>query len=137
MAFSIDFGQGRHICRLLEREASNSMPSSTYALFEQAILGRKQVLCTYNGYARELCPVVLGHSDGQETALVYQFAGESSENLPRGGQWKCLRLSKAMDVRVRDGPWFAGTSHQRPQSCVEEVDLDVNPSSPYKPRRPL
>jgi hypothetical protein len=113
-----------------------AVPSSTYALFAQAIVERKQVLCRYDGYARELCPVILGHSGGQEMALVYQFAGESSSGLPPGGEWKCLRLAKASDVALRDGSWRAGSSHQRPQSCVEDVDLDINPASPYRPRRP-
>lgn len=113
------------------------MPSATYELFALAMAERKQVLCTYGGYPRELCPIVLGHSKGQETALVYQFAGGSETRLPPGGDWKCLRLSKASDVRLRDGPWHAGTSHRQRQSCVEIVDLDVNPASPYSPRRRL
>lgn len=111
------------------------MPSSTYQLFAQAMAGRKQVLCTYDGYPREVCPVILGHSKGREAALVYQFAGGSRSGLPKGGQWKCFSLSKASGVRLRDGPWRAGSSHRRPQSCVEIVDLDVNPDSPYDPLR--
>jgi hypothetical protein len=114
------------------------VPSSTYELFAQAMAERKQVLCLYDGYPRELCPIVLGHSKGQEKALVYQFAGESSQGrVPPRGQWKCLSLPKVREVRFRDGPWRAGSSHQQPQSCVEIVDLDVNPSSPYSPRRQI
>ena len=114
------------------------MPSATYTLFTQAMKARKQILCVYDGYARELCPVVLGHSrQGEEKALTFQFAGESSQTLRQGGDWKCLSLSKVRDVRLREGPWMSGDSHQRPQSCVEIVDLDVNPSSPYKPKRRL
>jgi hypothetical protein len=112
------------------------MSSQTYELFAQALLGRQQVVCLYDGYRRELCPIILGHTKGEEAALVYQFAGESRSGLPPGGEWKCLRLAKASDVRLREGPWFAGTSHQRAQACVEVVDLDVNPASPYDPRRP-
>ena len=98
---------------------------------------RKQVLCTYESYPRELCPVILGHREGREVALVYQFAGGSRSGLPKGGQWKCLSLSKVRDLRLRDGPWRADSGHRRPQSCVEIVDLDVNPDSPYDPlRRP-
>jgi hypothetical protein len=113
------------------------MPSATYALFVQAMTERKQILCVYDGYARELCPIVLGHTKGQEKVLVYQFAGGSSQSLPRGGDWKCFALSKVRDVRLREGPWHAADSHQRPQACVEIVDLDVNPSSPYNPKRHL
>jgi hypothetical protein len=57
--------------------------------------------------------------------------------LPPGGQWRCLWLSKVGNVRLRDGPWHAGDHHSQPQGCVETVDLDVNPASPYNPKRHL
>lgn len=98
---------------------------------------RKQVLCVYGGFRRELCPAVLGHSRGEEKALTFQFGGESSSGLPPGGEWRCLWLNKVSNVTLRDGPWFAGSSHTWPQDCVEDVDLDVNPSSPYSPKRRL
>jgi hypothetical protein len=112
------------------------MSSRSYELFAKALLERQQIVCDYDGHRRELCPIILGHSKGEEAALVYQFAGGSRSGLPPGGQWKCLRLAKAGDVQLREGPWFAGASHQQPQACVEIVDLDVNPASPYHPRRP-
>lgn len=98
---------------------------------------RKQVLCVYDGYPREVCPVVLGHSKGVEKALVYQFAGASSGNLPRDGDWKCFDLSKMKAVTLREGPWRSGAAHRQAQTCVETVDLDVNPDSPYRPKRKL
>ena len=113
------------------------MSSQAYDLFATALIERQQVSCLYDGYRRELCPIILGHTRGEEAALVYQFAGGSKTGLPPGGQWKCLRLAKVSDARLRDGPWFAGASHRRPQACVEVVDLDVNPASPYEPRRPI
>jgi hypothetical protein len=113
------------------------MSSSTYERFAQAMRARQQILCVYDGYARELCPVILGHTKGEEKALVYQFAGESSRQLPPEGDWKCLTLSKVHDVQLRDGPWRASSRHQTSQTCVETVDLDVNPDSPYNPRRRL
>jgi hypothetical protein len=111
--------------------------SLNYAWFEQAMRMRKQIVCTYGGYPRELCPIILSHSQGQEKALTYQFGGQSKSGLPPQGEWRCLWLSKVSDVQLRDGPWFAGSSHTRPQGCVEIVDLDVNPSSPYHPKRPI
>ena len=96
---------------------------------------RKQILCVYRGYPRELCPIILGYSRGQEKALTYQFGGKSKSGLPPQGEWRCLWLSMVSNARLRDGPWFAGSSHTQPQPCVEIVDLDVNPSSPYQPKR--
>ncbi|MFL5269344.1 MAG: hypothetical protein ACJ8AH_22625 [Stellaceae bacterium] len=98
---------------------------------------RKQILCTYHGLPRELCPIILGRSKGQEKALTYQFGGQSNKGLPPGGQWRCLWLSEVGNVRLRDGPWHAGDRHDQPQGCVEIVDLDVNPASPYNPKRRL
>jgi hypothetical protein len=111
------------------------VPSLTYALFEEAMRRREQILCRYDGHPRELCPILLGHTDGQEVALTYQFAGNGSKPLPLGGQWKCLRLSKVSDVQLRAGPWHAGEKHMQRQRCVAVVDLDVNPDSPYHPQR--
>ncbi len=111
------------------------MPSSTYYLFEQAMRMRKQVFCVYDGYPRELCPIILGHSQEQEKVLAYQFGGQSKSGLPPQGEWRCLWLAKVSAVQLRDGPWHAGSSHTKPQGCVEIVDLDVNPQSPYQPKR--
>ena len=111
------------------------MPSMTYKLFGQAIAARKQVVCLYDGYRRELCPIILGHSRGEEKALTYQFGGESKSGLPPGGEWRCLWLSKVRNAQLRDGAWHTGDSHSQPQGCVEVVDLDVNPRSPYTRKR--
>lgn len=111
------------------------VPSPTYQLFEQAIRERKQIFCLYDGHPRELCPIILGHKKGQEKALTFQFAGKSSSELPPGGDWKCLFLAKVTNAQLRDGPWHAGNSHSQPQGCVDQVDLDVNPNSPYNPKR--
>ena len=111
------------------------MTSRVYQLFARAIIDRKQVVCTYDRHQRELCPVILGHKDGQEKALTFQFGGYSGTGLPAGGEWRCLFLAKVGDVHLRDGEWLSGDSHKQPQGCVEIVDLDVNPESPYRPRR--
>ena len=113
------------------------MPSATYKLFAQAMAERKQVLCTYDQHSRELCPVILGHSGGEEKALTFGFGGGSSKGLPPSGEWRCLFLAKVSGVRLRDGEWHTGDSHKQPQGCVEIVDLDVNPASPYSPKRRL
>lgn len=113
------------------------MASANYRVFERAMRQRKQVLCVYGDFQRELCPIVLGHSQDEEKVLAYPFGGQSKSGLPPAGEWRCLRLSKVSNVQLRDGPWFAGSSHSQPQGCVEVVDLNVNRSSPYRPQRRL
>ena len=122
---------------LVDDMTRTPVPSTVYKLFEEAIIHRKQILCTYHGRLRELCPIILGRSQGREKALTYQFGGQSNKGLPPGGQWRCLWFSEVSNVRLRDGPWHAGDSHNQPQGCVDVVDLDVNPASPYNPKRRL
>lgn len=112
-----------------------SVASAIYHVFEQAMRQQKQVVCTYGGFRRELCPVVLGHTRGEEKALTFQIGGESKSGLPPGGEWRCLFLSKVSHATLREGAWRVGESHNQPQGCVEDVDLDVNPNSPYTPKR--
>ena len=60
------------------------MPSATYTLFRNAILGEQQVVCLYDGRARELCPHIIGtNKRREEVVLVWQFGGESSGPLPQ------------------------------------------------------
>ena len=110
------------------------MPSATYQLVLAAMRERKQVICLYGGRRREVCPAILGLTRNAEKALVFQFAGESSSTLPPGGEWRCLTLSGVTVLELRDGPWHAGRGHGTAQTCVAEVDYDVNPASPYNPR---
>jgi hypothetical protein len=106
------------------READLTMPTATYALFRNAILGEQQVICSYDGRRRELCPHIIGTNKyGEEAVLAWQFAGESSGPLP---QWRCLKLANVRFARTRDGEWFAGGTHQSAQTCVTDIDLDIN-----------
>jgi fatty-acyl-CoA synthase len=113
------------------------MPSATYQLFERAMVERKQITCTYEGYHREICPHILGHRNNNEVALTYQFAGVNSAGTQVTGDWKCLYLSKVGNAQLRDGPWYGGSDHSQNQTCVRDVDLDVNPNSPYEPKRQM
>jgi hypothetical protein len=59
------------------------VPNPTYTLFCKAILREQQVVCTYDGRHRELCPHIIGtNRSGEEVVLASQFAGESSGMLP-------------------------------------------------------
>jgi hypothetical protein len=55
--------------------------------------------------------------------LAWQFAGQSSGPLP---QWRCLRIAEVRDARLRRGPWHEGGSHRTTQTCVSDIDLDIN-----------
>jgi hypothetical protein len=100
------------------------VPSATYTLFRNAILGKQQVTCVYDGRRRELCPHIIGTNKAdEEVVLAWQFSGESSGPLP---QWRCLRLARIRHARARAGAWHEGSSHRTTQTCVSTVDLDIN-----------
>jgi hypothetical protein len=100
------------------------MPSPTYTLFRDAILGEQQVICSYEGRHRELCPHIIGtDKNGEEAVLAWQFGGKSSGKLP---QWRCLKLANVRDARARRGRWYEGGSHKTTQKCVTGIDLDIN-----------
>jgi hypothetical protein len=100
------------------------MPSQTYALFRNAILDEQQVVCVYDGRRRELCPHIIGTNKRRdEVVLAWQFAGESSGRLP---EWRCLRLANVSNARRREGDWHEGGSHRSEQTCVSDIDLDIN-----------
>ena len=93
-------------------------------LFRNAILAEQQVICRYDGRRRELCPHIIGtNRHGEEVVLAWQFGGESSGPLP---QWRCLKLANAGFAQARDGEWRSGGSHQSTQTCVTDIDLDIN-----------
>ncbi len=98
---------------------------STFDLFVAAVKERKQVTCTYQGYYREFCVHVVGWKHGKEQALVFQFAGESSKGLPPNGEWRCFPLAGLSDVTLKAGAWHTGQGHSRPQTCVDEVHVEI------------
>jgi len=111
------------------------MPSANYQLFRKAIIGRKQITCIYEDSYREICPLILGHKNGQEVALSYQLKGPERVSRPVKG-WRCLRLESVREATLRDGPWDEGASHKTTQTCVDEVDVDVNKPETLRRRRP-
>lgn len=110
------------------------MTSRAYTLFAWAIENRSRIRCVLNHRAREVCPIILGHSDGLEKVLVWQVGGATSDGPLKRPGWKCFLLSNAEGVSLSEGSWLAGSSHLSRQSCVKEVDYDANPVSPYDPQ---
>ena len=81
----------------------------------------------YGGFSREMCPHVIGLKQGKEHALFFQFAGGSRSGLPPGGEWRCLDLSGLANISVFAGRWRQGPPKRRPPSCVDQIDVQVEP----------
>ncbi len=101
------------------------MGSPVFELFRAAIVAKRQIVCSYNGYPRALCPHMLGYGKtGDEMALTYQFAGTSSKGLPPGGAWRCFELARVRDAQTVDGEWHTGAFRLQ-QTCVATVVAEV------------
>ena len=102
--------------------------SSNYSLVKSAILSKKQIHATYKGYFREMCPHVIGLKKGKEHALFYQCGGKSKSGLSQVGSpdnWRCLPINELKGVSIVDGEWFTAPNHSRPQTCVDDIDVEV------------
>ena len=113
------------------------MASSTYEVFVKAMVEEKQVACVFKRRPRVLSVIILGHTDGKEVALTWQTGGDSSKPLPPGGAWRAVTLAEVTDVHLVDRKLRRGARKSGAQHWVADVDLDVNPDSPYHPRRQL
>ena len=100
-----------------------------YEIIKQAIIKKQQIIATYNGYVREMCPHVIGIKNGQEQALFYQFGGASSSGqIQHDGSpknWRCIPIASLENVSVRDGEWHTASGHSKRQTCVDNVDVEV------------
>jgi hypothetical protein len=99
-------------------------------IIRDAIVNHKIVTATYRNRIREMCPHVLGTKRGRPQALFYQFAGESSSGLKPDGDpenWRCMFLDTLSNVNSRDakGEWHTAPNHSRPQTCVDQIDVEV------------
>jgi hypothetical protein len=104
------------------------MPTSTYNLIYNAIRNKQQVIATYKGHIREMCPHAIGTKNGREQALFYQFGGTSSSGKIVPGStnnWRCLTISELTNISVRHGDWHTANNHSQSQTCIDIVDLYV------------
>jgi len=102
---------------------------NTYNQIREAIISKKQVKAVYNDHYREMCPHVIGKKNEREQALFYQFAGTSSQGLDYSGSsknWRCIPIEGLSQVKIVDGVWHTAPNHSRPQTCVDEIDVEVS-----------
>jgi hypothetical protein len=99
-------------------------------LLTEAIRTRQQVTARYRGAERAFCPHALGTKRGVRRVLAYQFAGESRKGLPPGGEWRCLRVENLTDAALQPGAWHTAANVFNPQSCLDEVEIAVEPLPP-------
>jgi hypothetical protein len=101
---------------------------SNYDLIKEAIINRQCVTCNYNGYKRMMTPHVLGTKNGKHQALFYQYAGGSSSGLSSNSfkNWRCIQIHKISDLTINKDRFQTANNHSQTQTCVDEVEYEVN-----------
>ena len=101
-----------------------------HAQVRAAIVHRRPIAALYLGRRRLLCPHLLGCNKHRRLqVLCYQYGGDSESGLEPAGasdNWRCLAVENLSQVELLDGPWQTAENHSRPQTCIEEVELDVD-----------
>jgi hypothetical protein len=116
----------------------------THAQIRSAIVHRRPIAALYRGRRRLLCPHLLGWNKRRRfQVLCYQYGGDSESGLQHAGasdNWRCLAVEKLSQVELLDAPWQTAENHSRPQTCIEEVELNVDdfpePVSPTRSPNP-
>jgi hypothetical protein len=108
--------------------------TENYALLEQAIEHHEHVTAMYDGERRAFCPHALGTKDCTKHVLGYQFEGGSVHGLPPGGEWRCFAVDRLLNVTTCPGPWHTAANIFNPQSCLDTIDLVVQPAPPRAAR---
>ncbi|MEA2525464.1 MAG: hypothetical protein QOF73_2691 [Thermomicrobiales bacterium] len=101
-----------------------------HEVLAQAIEERQPVVARYDGAVRVFCPHALGTKEGKPHVLAYQIAGESTSGLPPEGEWRCFDVDKLSDLAASPGVWRTAPNLFNPQSCLDDVDLVVQPLPP-------
>jgi hypothetical protein len=95
-----------------------------------AIVNRRPIAALYQGRRRLLCPHLLGWNKHRRLqVLCYQYGGQSESGLQPAGasdNWRCMAVENLSQVELLNGPWHTAENHSRPQTCIEEVELDVD-----------
>jgi hypothetical protein len=100
--------------------------SANYNTIRAAMLAGKPISVHYKGYDRLVCPHVIGLKNGHEQVLMFQYGGGSKSGLPLVGEWRCMAIGEISNIMLVNGPWKTGKStHQKTQTCVDQVDLEV------------
>ena len=101
-----------------------------HAQIRSAIVHRRPIAALDRGRRRLLCPHLLGWNKHRRLqVLCYQYGGDSESGLQPPGasdNWRCLAVENFSQVELLDGPWQTAENYSRPQTCIEQVELDVD-----------
>jgi len=119
--------------------ASDQTLEEVNRLLQMAVGHRLAIEAVYDNCRRLLCPHRLGwNKEGRRRVLCYQYGGVSVSGLePRGAQsnWRCLAVEKLSMVELLLDGWHTAPNHSRPQSCIVQVEVEVEDQPEDSPQR--
>jgi len=123
---SLGRGYQAHMNAVLRHYMEVHRTEHVYERCVEAIVQRRLLTFRYQGFYRVVCPHVLGGGKATLRLLAFQVGGESSQPLPRDGLWRCFSLDQIEGPELQQGKWRTGDNHERPNTCVVDVHIDVN-----------
>lgn len=105
------------------------MNSAAYEVIKDAILNKKNISADYKGYIRIMTPHTLGHKNGREKCLLYQFEGESSSarTFPKNSpdNWRCVFVDELRNIKIIGGELHTYNKHTQRQTCADRVEVEI------------
>jgi hypothetical protein len=110
-----------------------------HSIVYAAVAGRRPISAVYENHPRLFCPHRLGKNrEGERRVLCYQYGGASESGLAEEGSpknWRCIALGKLGCVVLREDVWRTAPNHSRPQTCIVDVEIDVEDQPAGEPQK--
>jgi hypothetical protein len=98
-----------------------------FTLIRQAIEKKHSLTVTYEGLERRISPHAIGRDRaGHLNVFAFQYGGESRQQLPTGGEWRCFRLDGLSRPQRNSDAWHSRPNYDNPDFCVTDPDSAVD-----------
>lgn len=99
----------------------------SYDIIRQAVLDKCSLTAIYQGHIRHFSPHAIGRSnDGNANVMGYQYAGQTSTQLPPDGEWRCFEVRQLSNIQRNGDGWHTREDHSKPNTCVTQIDVQVS-----------
>ena len=104
------------------------MDKAIHKILRTAILGKRCVTLTAQGWQRILCPHALGYINKRATLLAFQYGGSSTSGLPPAGGWRSIPLDDILGAEVTDGEWrSSGDYIVKLETSFDYIEIQARP----------
>jgi hypothetical protein len=96
-------------------------------LFDKAIREKRCLTAVHKGTTRRVAPHAVGFtSEGVPAAFVFQYAGDTTSNLPFRGEWRCLHLRDVSHASENGDRWRSPSNYSLArQTCLTRIGISV------------